>query len=63
MGVYIRNPKAPKGYLPLLAIGIAFPITYDVIQISRVGLKVYLESPWNKADFASYVCNFLNFLM
>lgn len=31
MGVYIRNPKAPKGYLPLLAIGIAFPITYDVI--------------------------------
>lgn len=38
MGVYIRNPKSPKGYLILLIIGIAFPVTYDLIQISRVGI-------------------------
>ena len=23
----------------------------------------YLESPWNKADFASYICNGLNFVI
>jgi hypothetical protein len=42
MGVYIRNPKEPKGYLILLVMGIAFPISYDVVQISRIGLSEYL---------------------
>ena len=31
LGVYLRNPKEPKGYLILLIIGIVFPISYDVI--------------------------------
>jgi hypothetical protein len=60
--VYLREADSPENYLVFLLLGVMYPVTYDIIQIKRIGFSEYWENPWSKADFINYVCNFLNFV-
>jgi hypothetical protein len=47
---YISESNNQQLYSVMLAIGVLYPLCYELIQLSRGGCTDYLKDPWNYAD-------------
>lgn len=47
---YISESNNQLMYSVMLAIGVLYPLCYEVVQLSRGGCADYLKDPWNYAD-------------
>lgn len=63
--VYVQNAAGDgegQIYVILLAVGIAYPFTYDTMQLCKQGIA-YFEDSWNYTDFILSVSGILNILL
>lgn len=62
--VYIEMDLEEKHYYDtILAAGILYPLTYDTMQLWRVGVKEYFSEFWNYTDFAFIWLGVANVIM
>lgn len=59
--VYVMNAAGENGqiYVILLAVGIAYPFSYDTIQLFKQG-AAYFDDSWNYTDFILSCSGILN---